>query len=266
MVGAATIAAALEARRRGVAVKTPLLLSNAIEAAAGGRAPAPAGDGADAVADVLAVVAGDKRAVVEERRAVARAATAAKVRHAARAAAAAARVGATPGELEDLGGAPAPAPDAPAPPSKEEIARLRAEVKLRLDQLNRSMLGARTGASEAEQQASHARGRGDEATAREHDRKAEAERAHMHALLGEMAQLERELAQLEEAATAAAGVHVPPRPDPGPTASPPPRGDPPRDPLADLKKQARRDKKAEQRTVDDELAALKRKMAEKKRR
>jgi hypothetical protein len=277
--GGAKLAAALEARRRGASVKTPLLLSSALDALAGARAPDPLPDGADATADVLWVIANDKRAVVEERRAAARQQTAEKLRSAAAAASAAARTTAMPGELEDLGGGPAAPAPGPPPPSRDEVQRLRAETKLRLDQLNKSMMAARADATDADQKASHARGRGDDASARIFQQKADAERHRMHQLLAEMAQLEKELAQLETAAkeAEAAGARTAPNVD-APSfedlgaqaqsqAPPPPRRPPPADvdPLAELKRKAGRDKKGADKTVDDELAALKKKMADKKK-
>jgi hypothetical protein len=267
--GGAKVAAALEGRRRGAAVKTPLLLSTALDALADARPLDASPDGADAAADVLWVIAHDKRTVVEERRAAARQQTTDKIRSATAAASAAARTTAMPGDLEDLGGGPAPAPSGPPPPSRDEVQRLRAEARLRLDQLNKSMLAARTDATDSEQKASHARGRGDDPSARIFQQKADAARSRMHGLLGEMATLERELAQLEVAAREAEAAGPPPPPPASsfgaePAAAPPP----PRreaDPLADLKRKAGKEKKAAERTVDDELAALKRKMQDKKK-
>jgi hypothetical protein len=268
--GGAKIAAALEARRRGAAVKTPLLLSSALDALAGARALDVLPDGADATADCLWVIANDKRAVVEERRAAARQQTAEKLRSAAAAATAAARTTAMPGDLEDLGGGPSPSaagPPPPPPPSRDEVQRLRAETKLRLDQLNKSMLAARTDATDAEQKASHARGRGDDPSARIFQQKADAARQRMHGLLAEMAQLERELAQLEVAAKDIPDVPnaapPPPSPSPGPRPTAPPRVE--ADPLAEMKKKVAKDKKSADKTVDDELAALKKKMQDKKK-
>ncbi len=260
--GAARIAAALEARGRGAGVKTPLLLTSALDAWANAPMLAPADDGADAVADAAWVVAGDKRAVIEERRVAARRETGEKLRSATAAATAAVRSNAAPGDLEDLGGPAGPAPSTP-PPSREMLDQLRAEARARVDQLNKVMLTARTDAADAEQKASHARGRGDADTARHFERKAEAERNRMHGLLAEMAELERELAGLEAAAKDAAHVRVPPAASPPPSAgAPPPRA---RDPLEDLKRQVKTEAKKQDRTVDDELSALKRKMAEGKK-
>lgn len=266
--GAARIAAALEARGRGAGVKTPLLLTSTLDAWANAPALAPQDDGADAIADAAWVIAGDKRAVIEERRVAGRRETGEKLRSATAAATAAVRSNAAPGELEDLGGPSGPSgPTAAATemPSRAQLEQLRAEAKGRVDQLNKVMLTARTDAADAEQKASHARGRGDAETARHFERKAEAERGRMHGLLAEMAELERELAGLEAAAkeAAAAGVRTPP-----PGASPPP-GAPPRsrapDPLDDLRRQVKTETKKQDRTVEDDLAALKRKMAEGKK-
>src|SRR5690606_6954712 len=62
------VAAALEARKRGISAKGLLMLSSALDSAFSGSPPGPTGDGADHVADITAVVAGDKRAVIDERR------------------------------------------------------------------------------------------------------------------------------------------------------------------------------------------------------
>lgn len=91
---------ALEARRRAVIARGPLQLAGAVEAALRAATLVPAPDGADVVADVLVAVAGDRRGVVEERLAAARAEAAAQERGVADAA----RAAAPAGGLEDLGG------------------------------------------------------------------------------------------------------------------------------------------------------------------
>ena len=211
----------------------------------------------------------------------AQAATRDRVRAASAAAQAAAATTAMPGDLEDLGGAPAadiPLPDA------AEIARLRAEVEQRKAEMTRSMMAARDSATALGKQATEARaaGRADEAT--QLDRRADAERARMHALLGELATLETELAELERVRKT---IQDAPRGNPHAPAAesyqPPPRARPTvsvDDALHELKKRAGTSgaagstgparpppaSSASSRTtkgsnVDDELAALKRKMA-----
>jgi hypothetical protein len=294
-------AAALELRKRAVTARSPLLVSTALEAALKLPVPVPAPDGADNVADIVWAIAGERRAIVEERRAAARAATAEKVRTATHAAAAAARATAMPGDLEDLGGGGATTVADASIPDAAEIDGLRAEVKGRLAELERSMMAARRAADEATATARAARDRGDGDAASEAERKADGERAHMHTLLGEMAGIEAELRDLDRAAadarkarpraaaaSAAASAASASRaaPDEAPPRAPSRSVD---DLLADLKRQGaagspggappsssprpsgsrtasapRGRGAAADGTVDDELAALKRKMSERK--
>jgi hypothetical protein len=288
--GGAKVAAALEARGRAIPAKGLLLLASALEAALRGGGPPPTPDGGDNIADIVAAVAADRRGVIDERRAAAQAATRGRVRAASAAAQAAAAVTAMPGELEDLGGEPAFTEDVHVPDATE-VSRLRAEVEQRKAEMTRSMMAARDAATSLAEQATAARARGALDEASQLDRRADAERARMHALLAELATLERELAELERVRRAAAEA---PRPPPrAATASssssssglgaedfaPPPRARSIDDALNDLKKRAGaapssptgRGKPASAppssssssgpRDVDDELAALKRKMA-----
>jgi hypothetical protein len=275
IAGSARAAAALEARRRAVPAKGLLLLSSALDAAFGGALPSPVSDGGDNIADIVAAVAGDKRGIIDERRAAAQAQTRDRVRAASAAASAVAAAAAMPGELEDLGGAP---PD-PAPvPDAAELARLRAEVQRRVVEMNRSMATARDLAAKLTEDAQAARAReaggasdaGGEAAHLE--RRADAERAKMYTMLAELATLDAELKELERASKAAAeaartassATARPPRAASGPTID---------DALHDLKRRAASapggprpnpaasPKRPAPTTVDDELAALKKKMA-----
>lgn len=280
--GSARTAAAVEQRRLGVAARSPLLVAAALEQMLKARGASPQPDGAETVADVAAIVAGDRRAVIEERRAAERAETHAKVRAATSAAQAAARVAAAPGELEDLGGdtgEAGPAPDA------ADLARLVADAQARKKTMEKEMMGAREAAENWSRLAGSARASGKDVEAADAQRRADAERARMNALLAELGQLEVELRDLERAAAAARsagprpapdvedlGARPPPRsaggagksvddllaqmkrgtgpgPGPGPGPSRPPGGSPPRGGPASG-------------TVDDELAALKRKMSQ----
>src|SRR5262249_35986329 len=150
IAGSARAAAALEARKRAVQAKGLLLLSAALDSAFGAAPPQPSSDGGDNIADIVAVVAGDKRGVVEERRIAAQAATRDRVRAASAAAAAAAHAAAMPGELEDLGGAP---PEPAAIPDAAELARLRGEVKRRVLEATKSMTSARDAAAKLAEEA-----------------------------------------------------------------------------------------------------------------
>ena len=73
--GGARAAAALEARKRAYPAKGLLLLSSALDAAFRQTHVAATEDGADHVADIVAAIAHDKRAVIDERRSAAHAAT-----------------------------------------------------------------------------------------------------------------------------------------------------------------------------------------------
>jgi hypothetical protein len=229
VAGGARAIAALEARRRAVAARSVMLVSGALETALKTAAPAPLPDGADTVADVVWAVAGDKRGVIDERRAAARAATSERVRSVSAAADAVARVTAMPGELEDLGGGDVAA--AASVPDTTEVERLRGEVKLRIAELSRSMMAARDAA--------------DRWTKDVDPRKADAETARMHSLLRELATLEAELKDLDRAAAAARSA---PRPSAAGAASAPPRGGGDDDFVAPPPRSS----------LDDELANMKR--------
>jgi hypothetical protein len=106
-----------------------------------------------------------------------------------------------------------------------------------------------------------------------HRSRAVTERATMHRLLGELATLEKELADLDAAVRAARAAGVkpgqaasappPPSRPPGAGATPrTPPGPPPPDPLEHLRRQASASQKQSSASVEDQLAALKRKMAE----
>jgi hypothetical protein len=269
IAGSARAAAALEARKRAVAAKGLLLLSSALDSAFGGAPASPSSDGGDNVADIVALVAGDKRGVIDERRLAAHAATRDRVRAASAAASAAAQAAAMPGDLEDLGSAPA---EPTEPPDTAELARLRAEVQRRVVELTRSMAAARDTASKLTADAAAARARNADDEAAQLERRADADRARMHALLAELATLDAELKELERASRAAAHAtrHVPPEASRPPR---PPAGSPLDDELDALKRRAGSGpaaprpgprpagKKSAATTLDDELAALKQKMA-----
>jgi hypothetical protein len=261
----AKLAAALEARKRATAARGLLLLASALDGAFHGAPPSPHDDGADHVADIVAAVAGDKRAVIDERRNIAQAQTRDRVRAASAAANAAAQTTAMPGELEDLGGDSAAPADPSSLPDKAELERLRGEVARRVAEMTKSMAAARDAATELADKAkgAAARGAADEATQLE--KKADTERARMHSMLAELATLEAEVKELERAIERV-GDLPPPKPSAPPRSSAPSSID---DQLDQMKRgagpvppprQAAPKKSAS--TVDDELAALKAKMAQ----
>ena len=272
IAGGAKLAAALEARKRAIAARGLLMLSSAMDSAFHGTPPAALDDGADHIADIVAVVAADKRGVIDERRVAAHAATRDRVRAASAAAQAVAATTAMPGELEDLSGATASAADAAPILDREELERLRREVAGRVAEMTKSMAAARDAATEFADKAkgATARGAGDEAAALE--RKADAERARMHSLLAELATLESELKELERALEKIGDVPRASQPQ-----TPPKRAAPSiDDQLEQLKraggaapspkpgaaKPGAAKPRTEPKDVDDELAALKKKMSQ----
>ncbi len=278
---AGKLAAALEARKRAIPAKGLLMLASALEAAFGGTPPSATDDGADHVADIVAAVAGDKRAVIDERRLAAQAVTRDRVRAASQAAQAAAAATAMPGELEDLGGGSSAASvDTSAIPDKAELERLRSEVARRVAELTKSMAAARDAAADAGDKAKGAAARGAADEAAQLERRADAERARMHSLLAELAQLESELKELERAIAQVGDLPRGARaeaPSGDRTSAPPPRasvddelerlkraggGAAPRAsaPKSSSGKTSRQPASDDPKTVDDELAALKKKM------
>jgi hypothetical protein len=284
VANSAKIASALEARKRAIPAKGLLMLSSALDAAFSGTSASPTEDGADHVADIVAVVAGDKRAVIDERRAVAQAQTRDRVRAASAAAQAAAATTAMPGELEDLSGSHGVVGDANIDlPDKAELERLRAEVARRVAEMTKSMAASRAVSADLAEQAKAAIARGATDEAAQLDRRAYAERAKMHAMLGELATLEAELKDLERTIKQVADA---PKPSAA-SAKEPARPRPPSldDELAQMKRNAGGTQKPPQpgaapkqgtpkpsqgggksgRTradVDDELEALKKKMSQ----
>ena len=246
IAGAVKIATALEGRKRAISAKGLLLLSSALDSAFGGVAGPATADGAEQIADIVAAVSADKRGVIDERRAAASAHTRDRVRAASAAANAVAASTAMPGELEDLGGAPAEVQveDVLDP---GELSRLRAEVSQRKLEMTKSMMASRDAATRLSEEAKAATARGAADEASQLDRRADAERAKMHSLLGELATLEAELAELERVARTVADAPRP-RPAGGATTdrpraaseAPPRRAPPPSidDALDDLKRRA----------------------------
>jgi hypothetical protein len=252
--------------------------------------PAAADDGADQIADIVAVVAGDKRAVIDERVSAVHAATRDRVARANAAAQAAAAHSAMPGDLEDLGGGASSFADAVSElPDRAELERLRNEVAQRVAELTKSMTSARAAATDLADKAKGAAARGATDEATQLERKADAERARMHTLLAELAKLEGELKELERSikvlgdvprsSTTSSGPKSAPRAEAPPRASAPPRSSID-DELARLKRQgggatgapkqsapkatgqSGRTAQPKSGGVDDELAALKKKMAQ----
>lgn len=284
---AEALAAAVEARGLGTTATSALLLSSALEPLLGKRKSTDERvgvDGAATIADVAWIVGSERREVLDERRARARAETHARVSHAADAAEAAARVTAAAGGLEDLsGGGDVPPVPVDGVPSREDITKLRAEVSARLAQVSRTVLEARQAAERWDQRREQAAGQGgSEAVRAEAERSADAERSRMHRALAEMATLQSELERLERAAAGAprtppagagragpgAGSSPGPRPGSRPGTAPGRAADQsarsatgaPSPSVDDLLSEMRNKADKKQATIDAELEALKRKM------
>jgi hypothetical protein len=276
--GLAAAAAALEARKLALPARGLLLLTSQLEVAL--RQPASgqgSDDGAATCADVLAVLAADKRAIMDERRAVHAAATRDRIRAASAAAGAATKATAMPGDLEDLsgGGAAGGGGVEDLDGLDVNVAELQAEGKKRLAELTKAMMAAQKAGDAASAEATAQKARGEDASAAE--RRAAAERARMHSLLGEMSTLQEELKELDRVAAAApprassnrgAGAASASSSSGASSARPKASVD---DLLADLKHKAGTTGSAPRPpppkakpadTLDDELAALKRKMAQ----
>ncbi len=281
-------ALALEQRGVGASAANALLISSAIEALInrGSKRSARLGaDGAANVADIAWVVAKVRRDVLEERRAGEVDDTRERVRAATRAAAAAARTSAVAGDLEDLGGAGQGAASSVADvPRSEDVTRLRAEVATRVKQVSKTVFEAREAAEQWDRKRQEANAAGDATKERANERNADRERARMHAALAELSELQAELKGLESAAAAAAAAPRV-RETPSSARRSGPRRAPKKtidDMLSELKQQqsggtsvhtksqpGRGKKKRKPKDVDpidDELAALKRKMAAAKKR
>ncbi len=159
---------------------------------------------------------------------------------------------------------------ATAVPDEADVASLAREAAARKQQLVREVDAARRAADEAERAV-----QADPAGAPGHRRRAEGERQAMHKMLQELASLDKELADLDAATRAARAAGVKPGPGspsgpagagpaprPASNGAPPPRPRPAEDPLARLKAQAAAANRTSSANVEDELAALKRKMTE----
>jgi curved DNA-binding protein CbpA len=85
------------------------------------------------------------------------------------------------------------------------LARRYAEARARLDQCRRMADRAQAEVRDGDTRALTARQRGDDGTARHFDRRAEADRSRLYALLGEILGLERELTGLEVALAGSSG-------------------------------------------------------------
>jgi hypothetical protein len=95
----------------------------------------------------------------------------------------------------------------PASPRSSErgLARRHAEARSRLDLCKKRVHRAQADIRDGDAKALAARRRGDDQTARHFERRAEADRSRVYALLAEIAELERELRGLEAGPSSGAG-------------------------------------------------------------
>lgn len=280
---------AMEERKRGGSANNALLLSSALEPLLGKTRKKDAlvgADGAGTAADIAWILAEERSAIIEERRSAVRDDTRTRVEAAVNAAESAARSTAAAGGLEDLSGGDDARPSATNAPDSEELARLKAEVSARLNQISKTVSESHKAADRWTNRAVLARKKGQTELVRKAEQSADAERARMHASLAEMAQLQSEISRLERAAQHAPPPRRTPDPQPeyGDSAASRTRSSSSYssidDELSGLKQKygagnasidselgnMKRKRKKQSASLDDELAALKRKMRNKKRR
>lgn len=85
------------------------------------------------------------------------------------------------------------------PGSDHELVRRRAELRARLDQCTRTERRLQAEVEDGDAKAVAARNRGNESMARHFDRRVDADRSQLYALLGKTSEIERELRVLEAA-------------------------------------------------------------------
>jgi UDP-N-acetylglucosamine:LPS N-acetylglucosamine transferase len=238
---------ALRERGLGAAVPSGLVLAATLDplltALAGGKTDRGAPDGAAAVASLVRDVAADREAVLEETFAAARERKAASHAEETRAAEAHARGQAPAGDLEDLGGGEDE--DLPPPsrgPDRATMDRLRSEVMAAQARARKELEDARADADRWDQRRVLAERKGDAALAADAAREADRKRARMHTALEELSRLDAEAKRLAGLSASSA---------PGPSVD---------DVLGAMKQEASR----KGNTIEDELAALKKKMSTEK--
>lgn len=245
-------ARALAERGAGVTASKALVLAAALEslfaeaalrgACAAAAARAAAGDGASNVARLVAEVAADREAVLAETFAAAAERAAATARAAEDEARARARRQAPAVELEDLGGeddleAGAAGSPLASGPDRATLQRLRAEIAAAEARARKELDDARAEAEKWDQRRVLAERKGDAALAADAAREADRKRARMHGALEELSRLAAEKKRLAGMKPAGGGATV--------------------DEMLDAMKQ---DAAHRGKTVDEELAALKRRM------
>lgn len=237
-------AQALAERRLGGGVSQALLLAASLEPLLGrGGRDTTGADGAAEIARLCAAVAADREAVLAEtftaarERGEAARQVDAEDRHVQQ------RREAAAGDLEDLGGDDDDAPSAGAPPPRgpdhATLQRLRAEVAVAEARARKELDTARDEAEKWDQRRVMAERKGDAQLAADAAREADRKRARMHVALEELQRVAAERKRLDGLSPAPSSVD---------------------DALHEMKRESARTKG----TVDDELDALKKKMAQEK--
>jgi UDP-N-acetylglucosamine:LPS N-acetylglucosamine transferase len=286
-------AEAIEERGRGAVAANALMVGTALERvlASKRKHPGAGTDGAGTIADAAWLIGKDRQAILDERISAERVGRQAEVEDASEYAEWAAKSATAAGDLEDLGsGGPAP----PAP-DVGSIRRLQKEIRERKAQVTRTISDAQKQAGKWDSKRAQADKLGNADMAKKAERNADMERARMHSALKEMADLDAEEKSLARAAEAAASA-PPPRAQPTPDVEDYSTPSPSRgggtsvhsrpsidEELERMRREAGgsssskkkpRKKSTKKKTsssrrkgnaVDDELAALKRKMAKKRK-
>ncbi len=245
-------------------------------------------DGAQIIADSTWVIASQRREIVEEVVTAQRAGRAGQVEEATEYADWVATTATPAGDLEDLGGGgvrgSSRTSSVPPRPDLGKLMRLQEEIGLRKDRVTRTIADAQQQSAKWDRERSKAETLDNKRMAEKAERNADLERARMHSALGEMSDLAAEEKKLVAAILAAKSAPPPvqaPPPEVSSSAGEEDRSTRPRvrlsveDELERLRRSSasapprkRRTPKKKSRAragVDDELAALKRKMAKKRR-
>jgi len=263
------LAKAIEERGIASTAKSVLLLSSAVEQVlrATGNIKAYAGrNGARIVADIARVVGHQRVEVLSETRAADEARSEQEAEQARAAAfeadavaAAEARVTSAPGGLEDLSGAHdgggGAGSDGGGGVELSDVVSMRAELSTRIDRTKKRIWEARKAAENWDKKWQEADATDRDDLAQQARRAADAERARMHGALQDLARLEQEGKRLEQLAVEAASRGA--ARSRSQTRKSTARASAPAD---DLLEQMKSKTRRKSKSIDDELAALKRKM------
>lgn len=251
-------------------------------------------DGANTIADAVFLVGLDREEIVAERTEAERSGRQAEVSDATRFADWVDKSATPAGGLEDLGGGGGAANQTnsvPVRPNIPKLKRLLDEIVGRRKRVGRTIVDAQKESARWDREKSKAEKQDHKNMVERSKRNGDMERARMHSALSEMAELSKEEKDLERAIRAAEEAPAPmPSPEPTPRSSPEPESEPVRGGTSSFsrpsvdeelermrrnagdgppKKKSRKrtsKKKSDSGGVDDALAALKRKMAQKRKK